>query len=142
MNTAVAGLTRVIPECFEKSVPLVRRLLSTAGCSIVGEFDLSTEPYLHLGIARRSCLVLLVDTPVLLFASIALDRSAAAFLPMHIVISGDRDTSYVHWINPVTGSGLRPPAPAKGALENLYARVTEALSELPETVELSPQASR
>jgi hypothetical protein len=114
-------------------------MLSAAGFSIVEEFDMSKEPYFQLGVAKRSCTVLLVDTPVLLFEAIALDRSAAVFVPLHIVISGDRDTSYVHWADPVADSGLRPPASAKAALEQVYKRVTEALSGLPQALELSLQ---
>ncbi len=137
MSIATTGNTRVIPEPFGKSVPLIRRLLSDGGLSIVDEFDLSGEPYFQLGVAMRSCVVLLVDTPAMLFECIALDRAAAAFLPIHVVISGDRDTTYVHWANPVVGSGLRPPTPAKIPLENLYACVTQALSRLSQAAEVT-----
>ncbi len=136
MNSVDAGVTRVIPESFEKSLALIRRLLTAAGFTVVEEFDMSREPYFQLGVASRSCVVLLVDTPVLLFEAIALDRSAAAFLPLHVVISGDRDTSYVHWADPITSSGLRPPAPARGALDEAYRRITETLSALSQAVEL------
>jgi hypothetical protein len=129
---------RVIPERFGKSAPLVRRLLSKAGLSIVKEFHISRRPYFGLGIARRSCVVLLVDTPALLFECIALDRAAAVFLPVHVVISGDRDATYVYWANPAMSSGLRPPMPAKMPLENLCARITQALSGLPRVAE-NPQ---
>ena len=139
MSIATDGNTRCIPESFGKSVPLIRRLLAAAGLNVVEEFNVSSEPYFQLGIARRSCTVLLVDTPALLFECIALDRAAAVFLPVHVVISGDRDTSYVHWVNPVASSGLRPPAPAKIPLENLCALVTQALSSLPQADELTAQ---
>lgn len=135
MSIATAGHTRVIRESFGKSVPLIRRLLLDAGLSIVEEFDVSSGPYFQLGIARRSCIVLLVDTPALLFEAVALDRAAALFVPVHVVISGDHDTSYVYWANPMSSSGLRPPVPAKGALENLCARVTKALSEPPQAAD-------
>jgi|SRR5947209_8106227 len=135
MKSGTVGITRVIPESFEKSLLLVRRSLSTAGLSVVQEFEMSREPCFQLSIARRSCVVLLVDTPVLLFEAIALDRSAAVFLPLHVVIIGDRDTSYVHWVNPTIDSGLRPPAPSRAALEDLYKRITEVLSELPQPAE-------
>jgi hypothetical protein len=94
---------------------------------VVEEFDISREPYLQLGVARRQCVVLLVDTPVLLFEAIALDRSAAAFLPLHVIISGDRDISYVHWAHPIASSGLRPSPPARGALDEAHERITETL---------------
>jgi len=139
MNVETAGVTRVLPEAFEKALPIIRRLLSAAGFSVVKEFDMSREPYFQLGIGSRSCVVLLVDTPVLLFEAIALDRSAAVFLPLHVVITGDHDTTYVHWVNPITSSGLRPPAPAKGPLEVLYTRLTETMSQLPKAVAVSLQ---
>ena len=118
----------VVPESFGKSILLVRQLLFAAGLRVVKEFNLSNEPYLQL--AGQSCVVLLVDTPVLLFEAIALDREAAVFIPIHILISGDREESYIHWANPVASSGLRAPVAARGAMENLYARVSEALSDL------------
>ena len=136
MNSVDAGVTRVIPESFEKSLALVRRLFAAAGFTVVEEVDMSREPYFELGVASRSCVVLLVDTPVLLFEAIALDRSAAAFLPLHVVISGDRDISYVHWADPIASSGLRPPAPARGALDEAYRRIGETLWELSRPAEL------
>ena len=139
MSISTCGNTRVVPEPFGKSVPLIRRSLQGAGLSVVEELDVSSAPYFQLGIAARSCMVLLVDTPALLFEAIALDRAAAVFLPLHVVISGDRDTSYVHWANPMASSNLRPPAPSKGALEELCARVTNALSELPQVAEAALQ---
>jgi hypothetical protein len=54
-----------------------------------------------------------------------------------VVISGDRDTSYVHWANPMASSNLRPPAPSKSALEDVCTRVSKALSglrQIPEAV--------
>jgi uncharacterized protein (DUF302 family) len=135
MTITTRGNTRVIPEPFAKSVPLIRRLLVSAGLSVVEEFDVSGAPYFQLGIAARSCTILLVDTPVLLFEAIALDRAAAVFVPVHVVISGDRDTSYVHWANPMASSNLRPPAPSKSALEDVCTRVTRALSGLHQTPE-------
>jgi hypothetical protein len=104
MNTEVAGLTRTVHEPIEKVLTRIRRLLLERGLDAI-EFDLSKQrPFRH-AIARRSCVVLLVDSPVLLFEAIALDRAAAVFLPLHVVVSGDQDTSLVHWINPVSGSG-------------------------------------
>ena len=133
------GNTRVISDSAGKAVTLIRRLLAESGLSVVEEFKVSSNLGFDLGVAKRSWIVLLVDTPALLFECIALDRAAAVFLPIHIVISGDRDTTYVYWANPVISSGLRPPTPAKAPLERLCARVTQALSGLPEASEASIQ---
>jgi uncharacterized protein (DUF302 family) len=135
MNAAAESNTRTVPEPFGRAVPMVRRLLLSAGLAVVEEFDVSGESYFRLGVANRSCVVLLVDSPVLLFEAIALDRAAAVFLPIHVVITGDRDTSYIHWANPAVSSGLRPPVPAKGPLEELCGRIHQALAALPQAVE-------
>jgi hypothetical protein len=131
MTTLSTGNTRVISEPLRRSLPLIRRLLLDAGLSIIAELDVSGTPHLQAEVATRSCTVLLVDTPLLLLEAIALDRAGAIFLPIHVVISGEGDTSYVFWANPMMSSGLRPPAPSKGPLEDLCARITKAFSELP-----------
>jgi len=133
------GNTWAIPEPFAKCVPLVRRLLLDAGLSVVEEFDISAASYVQLRAGSSSCVVLLVDTPVLLFEAIALDPGAAVFLPVHVVISGDREMSQIHWTNPALASGLRPPVQAKGPLEELCARVNQALAELSPAEELVSQ---
>jgi uncharacterized protein (DUF302 family) len=125
MTITTCGNTRVISEPFAKSVQLIRRLLVNAGLSVAEQFDVSGAPYFQLGIAARSSTILLVDTPV---QAVVLDRAAAVFLPVHVVISSDRDTSYVHWANPMASSNLRPPAPSKSALEDVCTRVIKALS--------------
>jgi hypothetical protein len=139
MKIEAAGNTRIIAETIERSVPLVRRLLREAGLSVVEEFCLSNNPHFQLGVARRSCIVLLVDTPELLLQCIALDHAAAVFLPVHVVLSGDSDTTYVYWTHPLAGFGQRPPLPAKAPLEELSARVTEALRVLPQVAKAASQ---
>jgi uncharacterized protein (DUF302 family) len=141
MVQLATAYTRTIPESFERTLSLVRRQLSAVGLNVVHEIDFSGEPYFQVRVARRSCVVLLVDNPLLLFESLALDRAAAVFLPLHIVISGDRETSYVHWSNPTAGSGLRPPAPAKRPLEEIWLAVTLALSALPQAGEMAERGS-
>jgi hypothetical protein len=130
MRTAITGDMRSFDEPFARSVPLVRRLLLDAGLRIVTEIEVSNGPDYHYGLATHSCVVLLVDTPVLLFEAIALDRGAAVFVPVHVVVGGDHGSSYVHWANPIATSGLRPPVSARRPLENLYACVTRALADL------------
>ena len=64
MSPSTTGRTWAIDEPFNKAVLMVRRVLTDAGLSVVDEFDLSDEPYFRLGIGKRSCVVLLVDTPM------------------------------------------------------------------------------
>jgi hypothetical protein len=128
-----SGSIRVVPESFERSVALIRRL-TAAGFTVVEEFDVSGEPYFLLVIARRSC-VLLLYKPMLLLEPIALHRSVAVFLPLHVVINGDRDISSTHWANPVTCSGLQ--LPVRDVLDEVYRRITEAISRCCRHLELN-----
>jgi hypothetical protein len=134
MNLAAVSYTRMVSAPLSKTLLLIRRALLNAGLNIVGELDISHEPCLQPGTNSRSCVVLLVDSPVLVFEAVALDRAGAAFVPVHIVVSGERDMSFVHWANPATVSGLRPPAAAKIPLERLSARITQALERIPDGV--------
>jgi uncharacterized protein (DUF302 family) len=109
----------------EKSVAFIRRSLRLNGLNVVAELDLSASPD---SADTRGCVVLLVDTPELLFEAIALDRGAAVLVPVHIVLSGDRDSSRVHWANPLANSGLRAPASARLPIERLCVRVRQTLA--------------
>lgn len=131
MSAADGAVTRAVPVSFVKTLAAVRRILTGAGFSIIKEFDLSKEPYLKLGASSGRCVVLLVDIPVLLFEAIALDRAAAVFLPLHVVVSGGREMSCLRWADPVSSSGLRPPAPSREALDALCQRLRAALASLP-----------
>jgi hypothetical protein len=137
-DIATTGFTHIIRQNFEKSVPLVRRLLRDAGLSIVQEFSLADNQPPPLGGARRSCIVLLVDTPGLFFECVALDRAAAAFVPIHVVVCGDKETSYVHWEHPLQRPGPRAPIPSRIPLEELCSRLTKALGGLPEVPQKVP----
>ena len=124
MAIQTSGNVRIVGEARARCVSQVQRLLWDAGLSVVEEFDIASGSLEYT--------VLLVDTPGLLFESMALDRAAAVFLPVHVVIRGDGAVSTVSWANPVARAGLRPPATAKVPLETLCARVTAALSVLEE----------
>lgn len=134
MAIQTSGNVRIVAEARARCVSQVQRLLWDAGLSVVEEFDIAAE--------NSEWTVLLVDTPGLLFESIALDRAAAVFLPVHVVIRGDGEVSTVSWANPMASSGLRPPATAKIPLETLCARVTAALSALEEPAASAKPAMR
>lgn len=108
-----------------KSVTVIRRALQMDGLNIVEELDVSASPNCADG---PHCVVLLVDSPELLFEAIALDRGAAVLVPVHIVVTGDAHCSQVHWANPIAALGLRAPASARVPIERLCAQVKQALS--------------
>ncbi len=71
--------------------------------------------------------ILYVDCPMLLLEAIALDRSAAVMLPLHLVVSGQPQSSLIYLLNPATTLYEVLPLTARAAVSKLQARVLESL---------------
>ncbi|HWC98419.1 MAG TPA: DUF302 domain-containing protein, partial [Candidatus Sulfopaludibacter sp.] len=97
--SAVLVTSYLIDAPFEQALPVLRQALEAGGLSVSGEMDLSERIHRQLGLGFGACRVLLVDSPYLLLEALALDRSAAALLPLHVVVSGRGDVTCVHWMN-------------------------------------------
>lgn len=130
MKIAEFGSTCAIPEPFSSGLKLVRDALRDAGLSILGEFDLFGGLGRDTGVDSHPCRVIYIDSPLLLFEALALDRAAAVFLPLHVVVREDGGETRVHWINPAAIFGMRLPAGAAVPLYDLQTRVSEALAPL------------
>ncbi len=118
-EAAVTVYTMAYP--FERALPAVREALAGGGLTIVGEMDISERIRRQLGLDFGPCRVLLVDSPYLLVEALALDRSAAALLPLHVVISGRESITHVHWISLAGIRQARLPAGAEAPLAKLHA---------------------
>ena len=129
MKVAKFGSTCAIPEPYSSGLNLVRDALRDAGLSILGEFDLC-GPGRDAGPAPHPCRVIYVDSPLLLFEALVLDRAAAVFLPLHVAVRGDGGETRVHWINPAAVFGMRLSAGAAVPLYDLQTRVSAALLPL------------
>jgi uncharacterized protein (DUF302 family) len=127
MNAAAAEQSYVIAEQFDKALKTIRSALAGKELEITGEFDVAQ--LLHrqpLGTTARSR-ILLVDCPVLMFEALALDRAAAVFFPLHILVSATGSQTHVCLINPAELFDARLPAGAADPMERLQARVAQAL---------------
>jgi uncharacterized protein (DUF302 family) len=115
------------PRAFDSTLKSLRRLLNDAGLRVVRQLDLSRDFPGQLAAGARNCALLMVDSPLLLFEAVALDRSAAVFIPLHIVITGDQHSTCIHWAHPAETIGFRMSATAKGPVDALYTRLTQVL---------------
>jgi uncharacterized protein (DUF302 family) len=122
-----AGQVKSVARAYDVTLRALRRALSDAGLNVVQQFDLSNGWPSQLVAGSRRCALLMVDCPLLLLEAVALDRSAAAFMPLHIVVTGDQHSSCIHWAHPAESIGLRPSRTAKGPVDALYTRVTQVL---------------
>ena len=127
MELESLGRVQAVPRAFDQTLKSLRRLLKGAGLSVVQQFDLSHDFPGQPAAGTRHCALLMVDCPLLLFEAVALDRSAAVFIPLHVVITGDQHTTCIHWAHPAETMGLRLSAAARGPVEALYTRLTRVL---------------
>lgn len=121
------GQVKAVPRAFDYTVRSLKRHLADAGLSVVQHLDLSPELLGQPAAAARQCALLMVDCPLLLFEAVALDRSAAVFIPLHVVVTGDRHTTCIHWAHPAETMGLRLAPTARGPVDALYTRLTHVL---------------
>ena len=127
MNTASETRTYVIAEEFDKALKLVRHVLAESELNVTSEWDTTRNLRQSPGQNSKRSRLLLVDSPVLLFEAMALDRAAGALIPMHVLVSADGDRTQVVFVEPATLLARRPPVGAARALEELKARINAAL---------------
>ena len=126
---AVTSYTMACP--FERALPAVREALAAGGLTISGEMDISDRIRRQLGLDFGPCRIILVDSPYLLVEALALDRSAAALLPLHVVISGrELSTTHVHWISLAGMRQAHLPAGSEAPLGKLHAELLQVFEGL------------
>jgi len=126
MNAVSAEHTYVIAERFDKALKTIRGALAEVELDVADEFDTAGILNRRADTPARSR-VLLVDCPLLLFEALALDRAAAVFFPLHILVSDDGGRTRVSVINPAGLFDARLPVGAADPMERLQARVALAL---------------
>src|SRR4051794_499110 len=124
MNAVAARQTYTIAERFDKALKTIRCAVAAGSLEGAGEFavDQILQPS---GTAPRSR-IFPVDCPVLVFEALALDRAAALFFPIHVLVSSAGDQTSASLLNPAELFDARLPAGAAEPMERLQARVAEA----------------
>ena len=122
--------TLTIQKPLNEAVKLLRRALAEGGLEIAADLDMAGRIRKALRIDFPPCRVLCVDCPVALLEALALDRSAAVLLPLHLVVTGQDGLTLVHFLNPAAAlySGL--PVTARAAVSKLQARVAQAVESV------------
>ena len=119
--------SQTIPLPMERTLRSLRRTLQAAEIDVVQQIDLSREFQGQLAAGSNRCVLLLVDCPLLLFEAVALDRTAAVFFPLHVVVTGDDAATSIHWAHPGATVNSRLPATVKRPVDALHARLTQLL---------------
>ena len=126
-DTPAPANVRIVPMSFERALKVLRRMLVDAGLRIAAEIDLSGALANKIRPGSGIGSILLVDSPLLLLESVALDRAAAVFVPYHIVVCGNHESTCVCWPDLGKAIGTRLPATAVHAMTRLRNRINFAL---------------
>jgi len=129
MDALVSGRNYTIAHRFEKALRLIRNALAESELSVAGEFD-TTGLADHDGKKYERSRILLIDSPLLNFEALALDRAAGVFFPLHLLVSADGERTQVFAANPIALSEGRLPMGAAGPMGRLGARVALALESV------------
>jgi uncharacterized protein (DUF302 family) len=122
--------TLIVQQPVNEALKMIRRALAEGGLAIAADLDMASRIGKALRIDFPPCRVLCVDCPVALLEALALDRSAAVLLPLHLVVTGQDGLALVHFLNPGAAlySGL--PVTARAAVSKLQARVAHAVESV------------
>ena len=141
MNGETVESRREIAAPYETALKLIRDALRQEDLRTSKEFDVSDIAGGQRNLNLTPCRILCVDNPLLLLEAMALDPSAAVFLPLHIVVSADGPNTQVYWLNPARMQSKRLPVGAMLPLRTLQTRIIEAMNRLPVNVESHPEMS-
>jgi uncharacterized protein (DUF302 family) len=130
MNAIADGLTYTIAERFDKVLKLIRTALAETELTVAGELDPAESVNGKPGNKAVRSRILLVDCPLLVFEALALDRAAAVFFPLHVLVSAAGDRTQVSVVNPAALFDARLPVGAAEPMERLQARVALALESV------------
>ena len=130
MNTLSVGQTYLIDAHFDKAIRLIRSALERQELSIAAELEVhgrgDSSRWKKAGLSR----LLLVDSPLLLFEALALDKAAGVFLPLHVLVSSDGEQTHVSCVELPDLFEVRVPAGSSRPLSVLRNRIAIALESI------------
>jgi hypothetical protein len=127
MNPADIAHTCTIAAPIETGLKLVRDALVGVGLSISGECDVPGSLNWEADALSTRSRMLYIDSPLFFFEALALDRAAAVFLPLHVLVATNGLDTRVYWVKPAEVFGGRLPPGAAAPLDEIQARLARAL---------------
>ncbi|HZQ55973.1 MAG TPA: hypothetical protein VFB14_27510 [Bryobacteraceae bacterium] len=99
METQTTTMAFVLDQAFEPALAQIRQAIRQEQLSIAGEVDVAQRVRHTLEIFVPQCRVLLVDSPLLLLETTAIDRASGIFIPLHLVVSSAGSRTLVQMLN-------------------------------------------
>jgi uncharacterized protein (DUF302 family) len=123
-------VTFIVRQPPNQALRSIRRALAEEGLEIATDLDMAGRIRKALRIDFPPCRVLCVDCPVALLEALALDRSAAVLLPLHLVVAGQDGFTLIHLLNPAAALYGGLPVTARAAVSKLQARIAQAVESV------------
>ena len=123
-------VTLIVRQPLNQALRSIRRALAEGGLQIATDLDMAGRIRKALRIDFPPCRVLGVDCPVALLEALALDRSAAVLLPLHLVVAGQDGFTLIHLFNPAAPLYGGLPVTARAAVSKLQARIAQAVESV------------
>src|SRR5258708_37586644 len=89
-------LTFVLEDEFEPALKKLRQVLGENRLDVIVDLDAAKRVRSAFNIDVSPCRVLLVDNMLFLLEATAIDRTAAVFIPFHVVVSSNGARTLVH----------------------------------------------
>lgn len=125
MYSEPLAVAEIVAGSFPKAIGMVYEALAKAGLHVLAESDAC--PRKLRGNDTRRCKILYVVCPFLLLEALAFQRSAAVYLPAHLVVRGTAGGAEIYWMNPAA-LPLTLPVGAVGPIMELYSRIAQTFA--------------
>ncbi len=84
---------------FELGLIRIRRAIHADQLCISAEIDAAQRVRRALQIFVPNCRILLIDNPLFMLETTAIDHASGIFIPLHLVVSGAGNRTLVHMLN-------------------------------------------
>lgn len=125
-----ATTTYIIPENFEQTAKLLRKVLPLARLTITGELNMSERIRKALLVGTPPCLVLFASPAEPIVASAAADPCGAVMAPFHVVLSARGEQTEVHILRVLPRGDGPLGAETREGLARLQTALSQAVSKI------------
>jgi uncharacterized protein (DUF302 family) len=125
-----ATITYSVPEPFEVALKGLRKVLAAGNFGVAGELDISRRIRKELKIGIAPCRIFLVVPSPESFVDFGDCPCAAAFTPLHIVVSAHGSRADIHLLRALPAQSNLLDRHTSGVVRDLLARITRAVEQI------------
>jgi uncharacterized protein (DUF302 family) len=98
-SRATSTAAFIIRNPFSPALSRIRRAIQDDQLCIAAEIDAAQRVKRALELYVSPCRILLIDSPAFTLETTAINRASGTFRPLHLVVSGYRNHTFVHMLS-------------------------------------------